>query len=66
MAPNVPVNLLGRDLLMKLEATILCGPNELTVTFSDGAVALYAGGHHSYGQWLMKSLDNHALLTSTG
>uniref|UniRef100_A0A8C6M250 ribonuclease H n=1 Tax=Nothobranchius furzeri TaxID=105023 RepID=A0A8C6M250_NOTFU len=35
-SPTVPLNLLGRDLLVKLGATILCGPTGLTVPLPEG------------------------------
>ena len=35
-SPAVPTNLLGRDLLTRLGATILCSPDGLTVTLPDG------------------------------
>ena len=42
-APQVPVNLLGRDLLIKLGATILCSSDGLSVTFPDGSVVHCSG-----------------------
>ncbi|XP_061619602.1 uncharacterized protein LOC133472567 isoform X7 [Phyllopteryx taeniolatus] len=35
-APNCPVNLLGRDLLIKTAPTILCSPDGLILQFPDG------------------------------
>ena len=35
-APTCPVNLMGRDMLQKLGAEILCGPDGLTVCLPDG------------------------------
>lgn len=36
VSPDVPSNLLGRDLLTRLGANILCSPDGLTVSFPDG------------------------------
>lgn len=49
-SPQVPVNLLGRDLLIKLGASILCSADGLTVTFPDGTrmpcIGLATGGQY--------------------
>lgn len=51
-SPTVPVNLLGRDLLTELGATILCGPDGLTVTLPDGTV-LHCRDHYGAGNYVV-------------
>lgn len=54
VSSQVPVNLMGRDLLNKLAASILCGPDGLTVTFSDGKKIDSGVATHG-GQWLLSN-----------
>ncbi|XP_025759944.1 uncharacterized protein LOC109200940 [Oreochromis niloticus] len=69
---QVPVNLMGRDLLIKLGAVIMCGPDGLTVTLKDGTqLPCVATG--TRGQWLLsEDIDRTAeiywarLTTSNG
>ncbi|XP_070403834.1 uncharacterized protein [Nothobranchius furzeri] len=56
-SPTVPVNLLGRDLLIKLGATILCGPTGLTVTLPEGTI-LPCTGEVSDGMYLAQKLPD--------
>nr|XP_015798270.2 uncharacterized protein LOC107374635 [Nothobranchius furzeri] len=56
-SPTVPVNLLGRDLLIKLGATILCGPTGLTVTLPEGTI-LPCTGEASDGMYLAQKLPD--------
>lgn len=52
-SPGTPVNLLGRDLLVATNATILCGPDGLTVTFPNGQSMNCSQSTSMYGQWLV-------------
>lgn len=52
ISSQVPVNLMGQDLLIKLGANILCGPDGLTVTFPDG-LTVDCGTPKGEGQWLL-------------
>ncbi|XP_023198413.1 uncharacterized protein K02A2.6-like isoform X2 [Xiphophorus maculatus] len=52
-SPTTPVNLLGRDLLIKLGATIMCSVNGLIVSFPDGT-SLPCANFHTDGQFLMQ------------
>lgn len=54
---NVPVNLLGRDLLIKLGATILCSPDGLIVTLPDGTNLNCDQNVAEAGQWLVQPLQ---------
>ncbi|KAL4007999.1 hypothetical protein ACER0C_001851 [Sarotherodon galilaeus] len=58
VSSQVPVNLLGRDLLIKLGATIMCGADGLTVTLKDGTQlsSLQSG---TRGQWLLSEDCEH-------
>ncbi|XP_019202026.1 uncharacterized protein LOC109195047 [Oreochromis niloticus] len=72
ISAQVPVNLMGRDLLIKLGAVIMCGPDGLTVTLKDGTqLPCVATG--TRGQWLLsEDIDRTAeiywarLTTSNG
>lgn len=55
-SPASPVNLLGRDVLVKLGATILCGPQGLIVTLPDGTT-LTCSSFISAGQYLVRPLE---------
>ncbi|XP_069025015.1 uncharacterized protein [Embiotoca jacksoni] len=57
ISPEVPVNLLGRDLLIKLGATILCGPEGLVVSFPNGTDIPCGLTCERSGQYLVRSLD---------
>nr|XP_015797242.2 uncharacterized protein LOC107373618 [Nothobranchius furzeri] len=57
-SPSVPVNLLGRDLLIKLGATILCSPNGLTVTLPEGTVLPCDGSMMPEGIYLAQTLPS--------
>ncbi|MEQ2200559.1 hypothetical protein XENOCAPTIV_000037 [Xenoophorus captivus] len=53
VSPDTPVNLLGRDILIALGATILCSMDGLVVTFPD-ETKLHAAdgpGSHQYLLW---------------
>ncbi|XP_023181972.1 uncharacterized protein LOC111612296 isoform X3 [Xiphophorus maculatus] len=52
-SPTTPVNLLGRDLLIKLGATIMCSVNGLIVSFPDGT-SLPCANFHTDGQFLIQ------------
>ncbi|XP_035999810.1 uncharacterized protein LOC118564794 [Fundulus heteroclitus] len=52
-SPSTLVNLMGRDLLVKLGAAVLCGPQGLTVTFPDGS-SLACGHTFQDGQYLVR------------
>lgn len=52
ISAQVPVNLMGRDLLIKLGALIMCGPDGLTVTLKDGT-QLPCVATSTRGQWLL-------------
>ncbi|XP_029356363.1 uncharacterized protein LOC115042344 [Echeneis naucrates] len=60
-SPEVPSNLLGRDLLTRLGATILCSPDGLTVSFPDGTSLPCdcAGATHS-SQYLIQPIAEKA------
>uniref|UniRef100_A0A096MEB6 Peptidase A2 domain-containing protein n=1 Tax=Poecilia formosa TaxID=48698 RepID=A0A096MEB6_POEFO len=51
-----PVNLLGRDLLIALGATILCGPDGLIVTFPDGS-SHACSQVYTHGQFLLQQTE---------
>lgn len=53
VAPQVPVNLLGRDLLVALGASILCGPTGLSVTLPNGQSLTCREEVMGHGQWLV-------------
>ncbi|KAI4888718.1 hypothetical protein NFI96_003920 [Prochilodus magdalenae] len=53
-SPAVPTNLLGRDLLIKLGATILCSPDGLEVHLPDGTRLPCNGGPRHGGQYLIQ------------
>lgn len=55
-SPSVPVNLLGRDLLTKLGATILCSADGLVVTLPDGTL-LRCSDSPGGGQYLLQQSD---------
>lgn len=55
-SPTVPANLLGRDLLIKLGASILCSPDGLAVTLPDHTT-LHCSGTPSGGQYLMAPVE---------
>ncbi|CAJ1050397.1 Retrovirus-related Pol polyprotein from transposon opus [Xyrichtys novacula] len=57
VSPSVPVNLLGRDLLSRLNAQILCGQQGLTVTFPDGTEVLCAQGIGDTHQYLLRDTE---------
>ena len=54
VSTNTPVNLLGRDLLIKLGANILCSPDGLTVTLPDGTSAVCGPETTRKGQYLVQ------------
>ncbi|KAM9857682.1 coiled-coil domain-containing protein 151 [Aulostomus maculatus] len=58
VSPGVPVNLLGRDLLIKLGASILCSPDGNTVTLPDGTCLRCNPNTHGAGQYLLKPLED--------
>lgn len=73
ISSSVPVNLMGRDLLIKLGATILCGPEGLVVTLPDGTTLNCAATSHMNGQWLLSETSEQMtdiywgrLTTNTG
>ena len=55
-SPTVPMNLLGRDLLVKLGASILCSADGLLVTFPDGT-RLPCTGQNTPGQYLLQPVN---------
>uniref|UniRef100_A0A3B5M0X8 Peptidase A2 domain-containing protein n=1 Tax=Xiphophorus couchianus TaxID=32473 RepID=A0A3B5M0X8_9TELE len=55
-SPSSPVNLLGRDLLIALGATILCGPDGLLVTFPDGS-SHACSPVYTHGQFLLQQAE---------
>ncbi|XP_047234178.1 uncharacterized protein LOC124875827 isoform X2 [Girardinichthys multiradiatus] len=55
-SPSTPVNLLGRDLLVKLGASVLCGTDGLTVTFPDGS-SLACGQMLQHGQYFLQPVE---------
>ncbi|XP_032437007.1 uncharacterized protein LOC116731404 [Xiphophorus hellerii] len=57
-SPSSPVNLLGRDLLIALGATILCGPDGLLVTFPDGS-SHACTEVYTHGQFLLQQSEEH-------
>ena len=60
-SPEVPANLLGRDLLTQLGATILCSPDGLTVTLPDGTrLPCKIGAHSNKGQYLLQPVGEKA------
>lgn len=52
-SPQTPLCLLGRDILTKTNASILCSPDGLTVTFPDGTTIPCSMTSFGFGQWLM-------------
>lgn len=56
VSPHVPVNLMGRDLLIKLGATIMCSADGLTVTLPGGKQFLCLGSH-SKNQYLLQDCE---------
>ncbi|XP_042070941.1 uncharacterized protein LOC121812529 [Haplochromis burtoni] len=59
VAPDVPVNLMGRDLLIKLGATIMCSADGLTVTLPGGK-EFPCLGTFSKNQYLLKDSEQTA------
>ncbi|XP_048853493.1 uncharacterized protein LOC125721578 [Brienomyrus brachyistius] len=55
----VPVNLLGRDMLVKLGASILCNADGLVVTLPEGTRLPCDGATGGTGQWLMQPVSQH-------
>jgi len=55
-SPTVPLDLLLRDLLIKLGASILCSPDGLRVTLPDGT-ELQCDGVATSGQYLMQPIE---------
>ena len=55
-SPTVPMNLLGRDLLVKLGASILCSADGLVVTLPDGT-QLPCTGLATSGQYLLQPVN---------
>ncbi|XP_013876448.1 uncharacterized protein LOC106526396 [Austrofundulus limnaeus] len=53
ISQQAPVNLLGRDLLMRLGASILCCADGLTVALPDGTNWTCMAGDTTNGQWLL-------------
>ncbi|XP_063321149.1 uncharacterized protein LOC134619320 [Pelmatolapia mariae] len=56
VSPHVPVNLMGRDLLIKLGATIMCSVDGLTVTLPGGKQFLCLGTL-SKNQYLLQDCE---------
>ncbi|KAL4008993.1 hypothetical protein ACER0C_002845 [Sarotherodon galilaeus] len=56
VSPQVPVNLMGRDLLVKLGATIMCSTDGLTVTLPGGR-QFPCLGTHSKTQYLIQDFE---------
>ncbi|KAL3973676.1 F-box and leucine-rich repeat protein 13 [Sarotherodon galilaeus] len=56
VSPQVPVNLMGRDLLVKLGATIMCSADGLTVTLPGGKEFLCLGSP-SKTQYLVRDSE---------
>ncbi|KAK1803272.1 hypothetical protein P4O66_004057 [Electrophorus voltai] len=52
-APSAPMNLLGRDLLIKSSATVLCSPEGLSVNCPNGTTIQCFNGGDLTGQYLM-------------
>lgn len=60
-SPAVPSNLLGRDLLTRMGASILCTPDGLTVTFPDGTqIHCNTASTLSRGQFLIQPVGEKA------
>ncbi|MEQ2170322.1 hypothetical protein GOODEAATRI_034338 [Goodea atripinnis] len=59
VSTDTPVNLLGRDMLIKLRATILCGSDGLQVHLPNGT-QLFCGNNTSFshGQYLLQPLQD--------
>ena len=55
-SPTVPMNLLGRDLLVKLGASILCSADGLLITLPDGT-RLPCSEQQTPGQYLLQPLN---------
>ena len=53
----VPTNLLGRDLLTRLGATILCSPTGLEVHLPDGTRLPCSGAATGQGQYMMQPVE---------
>ncbi|KAL3992486.1 NACHT, LRR and PYD domains-containing protein 3 [Sarotherodon galilaeus] len=56
VSPQVPVNLMGRDLLIKLGATIMCSADGLTVSLP-GGMSLPCLEMNSKNQYLMQNCE---------
>ena len=59
-SPDAPMNLMGRDLLIKLGATILCSPDGLIVTMPTGESINCSVGDPGEGNYLMMANPNVA------
>ncbi|XP_013877922.1 uncharacterized protein LOC106527544, partial [Austrofundulus limnaeus] len=57
ISQQAPVNLLGRDLLMRLGASILCCADGLTVVLPDGTNWACLAGDTTNGQWLLRPVE---------
>ncbi|XP_053731649.1 uncharacterized protein LOC128765183 [Synchiropus splendidus] len=55
-SPQTPVNLLGRDLLIKTQATILCSPLGIEVRFPNGHTMTCCDSVSTPGHFLMSEL----------
>ncbi|XP_048866366.1 uncharacterized protein LOC125739878 [Brienomyrus brachyistius] len=60
ISPTVPVNLLGRDVLVKLGAFILCSADGLVVTLPEGTRLQCGTQYQGSGQWLMRPVRPRA------
>ena len=60
-SPQVPVNLLGRDLLIKMGVTILCSADGLVMTFPDGhSMNCSVSNNHTGNFLMMANPETHA------
>ncbi|XP_023806725.1 uncharacterized protein LOC105358070 [Oryzias latipes] len=53
-SPQTPVNLLGRDILVKTGASILCSADGIQIAFPNGHVLAGCHATHYDGQWLLQ------------
>ncbi|XP_072566556.1 uncharacterized protein [Paramormyrops kingsleyae] len=61
VSSSVPVNLLGRDMLVKLGASILCSADILVVTLPEGTRLRCDALTMGAGQWLVRPVQSQAL-----
>ncbi|XP_034083389.1 uncharacterized protein LOC117553517 [Gymnodraco acuticeps] len=65
LSPQCPANLLGRDILIKANASILCSPDGLKVTFPNGAFYNCSATISSHSQMLLAQSCSPAAFQET-